>query len=384
MTRHRALYAAFDRVPSAKGASIHIAHTVRALAEAAGDALLVCVDDGELPSHEVDGTLEVRRFGAGAADFVERVRAYQGGLAATLEEQRASLAVCHFRDPWSGIPVLEARGGWRSVYEVNGLPSIEMPARYPRLGAATLARIRAMEERCLAGADLVLTPSATIAAHLAARGVAPARLTVIPNGAEIPASAPRPGGAPERYVLYFGALQPWQGVRFALRALSHLADTALSLVICSSHPPAIGAALKGVAERLRIGERVQWMHELSREALAPWVQHAVASLAPLTDTPRNVEQGCCPLKVLESMAAGTPVVASDLAPVRELMAHRQHGLLVRPGRPEALARAVRELDDYPRLRDEMGDRARERVRAHYAWEEIERRTRSWYREAVLA
>jgi glycosyltransferase involved in cell wall biosynthesis len=83
------------------------------------------------------------------------------------------------------------------------------------------------------------------------------------------------------------------------------------------------------------------------------------------------------------MAAGTPVIASDIPPVRELVTHRKHGLLVRAGRPEPLARAIRELDDSPALRKSLGICARERVRANYTWEEIERRTERWYRQAVL-
>jgi glycosyltransferase involved in cell wall biosynthesis len=380
----RALYAAFDRVPSAKGAAIHIAHTLSALQRVAGDALLVCVAGDGLPAHEREGGLEVLRFGDGAPDFVERVRAYQASLADTLERHRASLRVCHFRDPWSGIPILSVRGAWKSIYEVNGLPSIEMPYRYPRIAARTLERIREMEARCLAEADFLLTPSATIAKNLVARGADAKRITVIPNGADAPSAEKFPEREEGKFVIYFGALQPWQGVGIALKAMTHLADTGLALVICSSHGPSVGLALKARAEHLGVAPRIVWKHELSREALAPWVAHAVASLAPLTESPRNLEQGCCPLKVLESMAAGTPVVASDLAPVRELVTHREHGLLVRPGRAEALARAIRTLDDTPALREELGARARERAKANYAWQAIERRTESWYRDSVLA
>jgi glycosyltransferase involved in cell wall biosynthesis len=382
--RHRALYAAFDRVPSAKGAAIHIAHAVLALERAVGNTLLACVADGRLPEGEREGGIEVVRLGAGAPDLVERVRRYRRSLASLLAAQRATLRVCHFRDPWSGIPVLEARGRWRTVYEVNGLPSIEMPYRFPAVAARTLDRIRAMERRCLAEADHILTPSATLAANLARMGAAPGRITVIPNGADLAQPAPRrPRGAPARYFLYFGALQPWQGVGAAIAALPRLADLDAALVICSSQPPAIGRALRARAERLGVGARVHWRHELSREALAPWIAHALASLAPLTETPRNLEQGCCPLKILESMAAGTPVIASDLAPVRELVAHGEHGLLVRAGRPELLARAMRAIADDAGARAAMGRRARERMRRHYTWAGVERRLERWYRADVL-
>jgi len=387
---HRALYAAFDRVPSAKGAAIHIAHAVRALERAAGNTLLACVADGRLPEGEHEGGIEVMRLGAGAPDLVERVRAYRRGLAAVLEARRGSLRVCHFRDPWSGIPILEAhgqRGRFATVYEVNGLPSIEMPYRFPAIAARTLERIRAMEQRCLAEADHILTPSATLARNLericAGMGVAPARITVIPNGADRLKAGGRPHDAPRRYFLYFGALQPWQGVGAAIAALPRIADLGIALVICSSQPPAIGRALMARARRLGVAGRVHWRHELSREELAPWIAHAVASLAPLTETPRNLEQGCCPLKILESMAAGTPVIASDLAPVRELVAHGEHGLLVRAGRPELLGRAMRALADDPAARDAMGRRARERMRRDYTWAGIEQRLERWYRREVL-
>jgi glycosyltransferase involved in cell wall biosynthesis len=386
---HRALYAAFDRVPSAKGAAIHIAHAVRALERAAGNTLLACVADGRLPEGEREGGVEVLRLGAGAPDLVERVRLFRRSLAAVLEAQRGSLRICHFRDPWSGIPILDAYGkgqGGRvaTVYEVNGLPSIEMPYRFPAIAARTLERIREMERRCLAEADFILTPSATLARNLERMGVAPERITVIPNGADLAPPAPRrPRGAPARYFLYFGALQPWQGVGAAIAALPRVADLGIPLVICSSQPPAIGRALQARARRLGVERSVHWRHELTREALAPWIAHAVASLAPLTETPRNLEQGCCPLKILESMAAGTPVIASDLAPVRELVTHGEHGLLVRPGRPEFLARAMRALADEPAAREAMGRRARRRMQRHYTWSGIEQRLERWYRGDVL-
>ena len=378
MIPHRALYAAFDRVPSAKGAAIHIAHMVRAMERAMGDALLVCAGDGELPPLEREGGTEVLRLAGSGGHLVDRIAEWQRSLSTVLAAQRDTFELCHFRDPWSGIPILDARGGWQSVYEVNGLPSIEMPERYPNMAAHTVDKIRALERRCLAEADRILTPSAALARNLARLGADASRISVIPNGADLPAPGPRPADAPERYALYFGALQPWQGVGTAIAAMARLADTYLRLVICSSHPPHIGLALKARAERLGVGHRILWRHELSREELAPWVAHALCTLAPLAESPRNLEQGCCPLKVLESMAAGTPVVASDLAPVRELVTHGEHALLVRPGRADLLARAVRRLADDAALRDALGRCARERVVDAYTWDAIEERLARWY------
>ena len=63
-------------------------------------------------------------------------------------------------------------------------------------------------------------------------------------------------------------------------------------------------------------------------------------VAPLARGDRNEVQGCSPLKIVESMAAGTAVVASDLPVARELVTPGRDGLLVAPGAPRALARAM--------------------------------------------
>ena len=105
-----------------------------------------------------------------------------------------------------------------------------------------------------------------------------------------------------------------------------------------------------------------------------------ATVAPLTRSPRNVVQGCCPLKVLESMAQGTPVVASDLPVVRSLMRHREHGWLVPAERPAALARGMRVLLDHPALAQKLGKQAQQRVRDEFTWEHATRRLTMAYRQ----
>ena len=73
------------------------------------------------------------------------------------------------------------------------------------------------------------------------------------------------------------------------------------------------------------------------------------------------------------MAAGVPVVASDLPAVRELIDDGVHGRLVAPDRPGELARAIRVLLDYPEQRAAMGAAARAHIERHFTWERSVRR-----------
>ncbi len=347
------------------------------LFETAGPGLLYVLGGEGLPFYQIEegsgseGGIEILRFEESIPNFLERTIAFGASLADILERYGASLELCHFRDPWSGTPILALPDrGYKTVYEVNGLPSIELPYTYPHLSRATLAKIRSAEERCWSLADAIITPSATIADNLVRLGAPSARITVIPNGAELPEIVPPPpDDAPERYILYFGALQRWQGIDLLLRAFALLADIDdVHLVVCASTRHRFGKFYRKLAIRLGVEERVHWRYSLPKRELAGWIGGAILTVAPLVECSRNLEQGCAPLKILESMAAGVPVVASDLPAVRELITDNVDGRLVRPDRPSELARAIRLLLEYPDELARLGSAGHERIARDLTWE----------------
>jgi len=85
--------------------------------------------------------------------------------------------------------------------------------------------------------------------------------------------------------------------------------------------------------------------------------------------------------LLEAMAAGLPVVASDIAGYRTLITNGQEGLLTPPGQPDALAAALRQLLDRPHLRQELGRRG-ELKASHYSWDCIVDKILDVYRDTI--
>jgi len=81
--------------------------------------------------------------------------------------------------------------------------------------------------------------------------------------------------------------------------------------------------------------------------------------------------------LLEAMAAGRPLVASDIPGYRSVLTHGREGLLVEPGDPQALAVALLQLLRDPDLRARMGAQGRETARA-YTWEKVAGRLMSLY------
>ena len=85
----------------------------------------------------------------------------------------------------------------------------------------------------------------------------------------------------------------------------------------------------------------------------------------------------------EAFAAGTPVVASEIAGYRQVVTHGRDGLLVPPGDPLALAEALRSLSVDPARRREMGAAARTRA-VDFAWPHVAQQVTSVYERAIEA
>src|SRR5215216_6107901 len=118
--RHRALYAAFDRFPSRKGSAVHIDRFARALFEHAGGGVLYALGGDDLPAYQREGDVEIVRYMREAYHLLERAAGY-GERLATLLERLPDLEIAHFRDPWSGVPIVERPGRrYVAIYEVNG------------------------------------------------------------------------------------------------------------------------------------------------------------------------------------------------------------------------------------------------------------------------
>lgn len=360
------LYAAFDLYPSAKGAATHIYQMAGTLFKLSGGGVLHCLGHEGLPRHQDEDGVRIHRFISRIPNYLARAQAYSQHLHALLEDY-PEIEFCHFRDIWSGLPIL-GKKRYKTLFEVNGLPSIELPYRYPDISHHTLDKIAQLELHCLKESDHLLTPSFTTKKYICNLGISEEKITVIPNGAEIPVLTEQESPLSSPYIIYFGALQSWQGVDVLLKGFAGLKDfTDLKLVICSSSRKRFIKAYRKLAEKMEIGERVLWNYQLSKDDLNRWINHALFSVAPLKETARNVQQGCSPLKVFESLACQTAVVASDLPPVREILDADVHGKLVRPDRPAVLSRAMRFLLENEDERQRLAKNGFERVMEKYLW-----------------
>ena len=143
----RVLYTAFDIVPSPKGASTHILHNIRGLVNSQFDVHLITPNDGLLPTEDsIEGARVTRVTQDLAQNFLARAPHF-GKSVFTHLMLHSDYEIVHYRNIWDGLSIAQnkKRLGYKTLFEVNGLPSIELKYHYPGIDANLLAKIKEQE-----------------------------------------------------------------------------------------------------------------------------------------------------------------------------------------------------------------------------------------------
>ena len=181
-------------------------------------------------------------------------------------------------------------------------------------------------------------------------------------------------GAAASIVLHQGAPAVDRGCEALIGALAHL-PSKVHVVFLGSGEPAFAAELVELAQRLGVEDRVRLVDSVGLDQLLAWTREADVGVALLEDTCLN-HRLALPNKLFEYVAAGVPVVVSDLPELRRIVDHYNIGWTATPGDPRAIAEAIsRALDerDDPRLHEGLA-----RAAAELCWSEESRRLTEVY------
>jgi len=242
-------------------------------------------------------------------------------------------------------------------------------------GARLYAYTRRLLKTCFRRLDGKIAVS-----QAAARLIAPhfpGYYNIIPNGVDVPRfSNPQPP-LPEFNdgmvnILFVGRFEKRKGLRYLLRAFMSV----------KAARPSTRLVVVGAADERQRRRYQRWVEEnrvpdvvfagfVPYELLPRYHHSAHIFCAPNTG---NESQG---IILLEAMAAGRPVVASNIEGFAGVMTHGVEGLLVRPHDSESLAAALIDLVDDPERRAAMGAKASERAQ-HFSWDRVSQRVLSYY------
>ncbi|GAB2761691.1 glycogen synthase [Streptomyces bullii] len=182
------------------------------------------------------------------------------------------------------------------------------------------------------------------------------------------------------YVLFVGRITRQKGVPHLLRAVRDI-DPAAQVVLCAGAPdtPEIDQEFRELFQELsRVRQHVYWIPQmLPRPEVIQLLTHAAVFVCPSVYEPLGIVN-------LEAMACGTPVVASRVGGIPEVVDDGRTGLLV-PVDDDfetGLARALDRVIGDPEGARRMGEAGRERAVGEFGWDAVARRTVRLYEEIL--
>lgn len=284
--------------------------------------------------------------------------------------ERTAPDVLHSTTPWSTGEVARAaaaRLGVPWVYEVRGLPEDTWVASHRTPEARALAErsrrralLRAKETELATAADAVVTLSATMRDELVSRGVPAEKISVVPNAvsASLLAAHPSPATARARLGLpvapfvvgAVSSLVGYEGHDTILRAVALLRTQGVDVTALIVGDGVARPGLLRLAQELGLGPHALFPGRVPHERASLYMAALDVFLVPRRDD--RVTRLVTPLKPVEAMAVGRPVVASDLPALAEVVRSPDGGLLVGSDDVTGWAQAI----DMLRCDQELTDR----------------------------
>ena len=367
------LYASFDTVPSPKGASTHIIEFVKRLGAEFGNVVLLTPNEND--GFDPDFLPGLQHVEVECVDDnpIGRARLFRIAVEEVLSKQPFS--IMHFRSIFAGMAACrsELNRGAALIYEANGFPSVEMKSHYPAIASqrSFIEKLRSQELHCLRKANQIITVSETTANFVSARlGDQQKEITTIPNGASMAdfvyRDPPTVDGPLE--ILYVGTASPWQGLGVLLEAVAAVnRQRPCRLTILGPPNRRRNRPLNKRIEKLGIADLINWYAVDTKPEVNNAFHQAHLTVAPLLADDRNCLQGCCPIKIIEAMASGCPLIASDLPVVREIAVPEDHFLPARQGDVDNLKNRILELASNHDLATRLAQAARSQYESRLTW-----------------
>ena len=249
------------------------------------------------------------------------------------------------------------------VYESHGfapLVGVALPTLLSGTQPASprkARRLGAREERVWRRADGYVTITRSLADEMVDRFGSRGCRAVIPDGVRLDSGrrfVALPAGSPP-LVAYAGNLYPWKGADVLLEALAALPS--VTGLIVGGHPREADLDVhRRRAAELGLASRVRFAGAVPPREVASYLGRADVLVLPNTRTHVS-SRYTSPLKLFEYLAAGKPIVASDLPAIREVLEDDRNAVLVEAGRADALASGIARVLGDPALAGRLARQA---------------------------
>lgn len=360
--------------PAVGGVTEHVHGTASALRERGHQVTVITSGQGRSYRHRNGHEKDVVRLGRnftllynGADNNITLGLGLHGALRTQLE--RGAFDVVHVHCPLSpSLPMLAIRSARQPV--VGTFHSVSVSDRVFRVFRPIL---RPYYDKL----DHVIAVSEPARAEVLRNFPGP--ITIVPNGVDLARFRcgvdPLPQFADAiPNLLFVGRFDPRKGLPELMRACASLRDEGLDFRLILVGDGRLRRSLERAARRFPPG-RVVFEGQVEHDRLPRYYASADVFCTPA----RGSES--FGLVLLEAMAQGIPIVATDIPGYRSVVTHESEALLVPPRDPDALARALGSLLRDPARRERLGA-AGLRTAARYGWDSIAERLEAIYLEVI--
>ncbi|HUP39542.1 MAG TPA: glycosyltransferase family 4 protein [Vicinamibacterales bacterium] len=238
----------------------------------------------------------------------------------------------------------------------------------------THARLGTAAEWWLTSAAIVVSDAARRTLCLPGRS---GEMTVIHNGIASAGTRSQRSDRGERIVgIMVARMDGRKGHDTLLRSLVLVRNAGVDVTMLIVGDGHVRPAMEALGQELGFGDgRVQFLGRRSD------IDQLLAD-ADFFVLPSDIEG--LPLSILEAMAHGLPIIASDIGGIPELIRHDTDGLLVPPGKPDPLADAIRRVASDPILRERLGKAAKAKATAEFSLDATSSKYEAEYRKALGA
>ena len=238
--------------------------------------------------------------------------------------------------------------------------------------------LQLFDKRTVAGAAAIHATSRIEADEIKTLGLSPPRITIIPNGIDLPdpaepdSSSGRPEARLRPYILFLGRLSWKKGLDRLVSAMRSVPDA--DLVIAGYDENGYGDEVRRLAAEAGVARRTQFVGAVEGDEKSALVCAAACLVLPSY----NENFG---MSALEAMAAGRPVVVSAEVGLADVVAETGSGLVATGGADE-LAGALNALLQDAEGATRMGDAGRRAVEERFAWPAIAQQISELYRDCI--
>jgi glycosyltransferase involved in cell wall biosynthesis len=367
-----------------KGSSAHVAELTHALGAAGAEVRLIAArtsNGNGGPGHTID---------LGAERAIRRMRqvltaANGHSRPATATEVYGLLlnhglgkALDRLHRQWRIDAIYERYSLWSfaaaSFAHAAGIPyllEVNAPLRVEQRRYRTLENPVAaagLEAYLFQLADYVILPAAELRPYVAQHGGRRGRIRVVPNAADptrYVSATSRTSPQDEFVIGFLGTLKPWHGLEDLIRVFRHLRRrfAGYKLLIAGDGP--LRRVLERSLRRHGLMRYATFTGQLEHAQVPACLARMHVGTAPY---PPLAGFYFSPLKVYEYMAAGLPVVASDIGQIGAVLKHGRTALLHRPGRVREMVEAIEALRLSPSLAGRLGSNGRKLLLRRFTWE----------------